>query len=724
MPETSSKTVLKVESDAGAAGSRMNLYGIDIETHDPCLTDKGASWVYGEGGIIVTGLFDAGTGAKKALDGNGGQTVKNLLLDPNVTLVGVNVVYDLGWLCHEHSVAARDMKCGVIDVSIAEASIDEYQPCSLDALAWKYLRERKDTEPLEMVCNRIGLNGDFRKHLRRLWDGGYKSEIRAYVTSDAGQPVRIWEKQRGILSGKAAIDRENFSGCMDALLTNFKLIKIVLDMKQRGVRVDMRKRKKNYALLKKTQENLQAGFEAKYGKVNFNSPKQLAGLFDRQGIPYRCKIRIKGFDGNAVFAGSELWEQRKRLKEFFNGVRVQKGQLVLYTAKQYSGRTNDDLRRLGYVTTCNPSIDRKALDAVKNTHEAAKSIVDLKQVTSIIDKFIGPRFDRFIVRHGPDDYRVHADFNIVGARQTGRFSSANPNLHQVPSKTVLFAKTKDEIKLYKLCRETIVPDKGCLIGKADYSGQENRLIAHFAVGDGAAEIRRGYNENPDLDFHDYIGEISGLYDEYGPEVGRKYAKNCSFGLGYGMQIQTMTETFSWSREDAERITMLYHDAAPFVKTTMDKASEVIVNRGFIRTLAGRHCHLRSYNNRVDTRSAYKGFNKLIQGSAADMMKKAMVMLDECGLLDVFPLLLTVHDEIDFNIPKTVEAASRLPEILDIMEHTFPISVPIRVDPEVGRDWGHVKGREKTKNEETGEVKVETLKHFIRRIAKSVEAVYA
>jgi DNA polymerase-1 len=427
-----------------------------------------------------------------------------------------------------------------------------------------------------------------------------------------------------------------------------------------------------------------------------------------------------------IFEGSELWEQRKRLKETFNGVRVQKGQLVLFVPKQYAGRTNDDLRRLGYTTTCNPSIDKHALDKLKKTYDAAKSIVDLKQVTSIVDKFLGPKFDRFIVKHGPDNYRIHADFNVVGARQTGRFSSANPNMQQVPSKTVLFAKTPDEIKLYKLCREIIIPDEGMLMGKADYAGQENRLMAHFAVGEGAEEIRRKYNENPELDFHRYIGEVSGLYEEYGPDTGRKYAKNCSFGLGYGMQIQTMMETFGWSKEDAERITALYHEGAPFVKATMDRVSDVIVKRGYIKTLAGRHCRLRSYNGRLDTRSAYKGFNKLIQGSASDMIKKALVMLDEAGLLAIFPLYLTVHDEIDYGVPKKVAAIKRLPEIQAIMEHTYEMSVPIRVDPEVGIDWGHVKGRtvqkvKKVGGKETVVEKVLTMDQFIDRTIKEAKA---
>jgi DNA polymerase I-like protein with 3'-5' exonuclease and polymerase domains len=667
-------------------GVLMKLYGLDLETHDPHLTDKGVSWVYGEGKIIVTGIHNKQTGEKTSLDGNGGKTVKKLLLDKNTALVGANIVYDLGWLCYEHGLAAKDVTCSLIDVSMAEQCVDEYQQYSLDALAWKYLKERKGDEPLKAVCEKLGYRGDFRKHLQKLWDSGYRKEIRDYVISDADQPVRIWQEQKKILEE---------TGCMEAALTNFKLVKIVLGMKQRGVRVDMKKRTKNYHALKTIQDRLQAEFEEKYGKVNFNSPKQLAELFDRQRVPYRCKLRIKGWEpasrkfmASDCFAGSELWDQRKRLKEIFNGVRVQKGQLVLYVPKQYSGRTVADLQNMGYATTCNPSIDKHALAKAKKTHPVAGTIVDLKQVTSIIDKFIGPKFDRFIVRHGEDNYRIHADFNIVGARQTGRFSSANPNLHQVPSKTVLFEKTDKEVKLYKLCRETIIPDEGWM-GKMDYSGQENRLMAHFAVGSGAEEIRRKYNANPELDFHKYIGEISGLYEEYGAEVGRKYAKNCSFGLGYGMQLQTMTETFGWSKEEAERITALYHDGAPFVKATMDKVSEVIVKRGFIRSLAGRHEHLQTFNGKVDTRSSYKGFNKLIQGSAADMMKKALIMLDERGLLDYFPLYLTVHDEIDFGVPDKPEAFLRLAEMQDVMEHTFPLSVPMRVDPDAGPDWGHM-----------------------------------
>jgi hypothetical protein len=110
-----------------------------------------------------------------------------------------------------------------------------------------------------------------------------------------------------------------------------------------------------------------------------------------------------------------------------------------------------------------------------------------------------------------------------------------------------------------------------------------------------------------------------------------------------------------------------------------------------------------------------------------MTKKAVVMLDERGLLEVFPLYLLVHDEIDFGIPKTIAAISRLPEIQNIMENTFPMAVPIRVDPEVGPDWGHVKGRTvKQKKVVAGkEIVVEkaiSMERFIERTIKEVKAV--
>jgi DNA polymerase I-like protein with 3'-5' exonuclease and polymerase domains len=687
----------------------VKLYGLDLETHDPRLIDKGVSWVYGEGRIIVTGLHNSQTGVKRSFDGNGGSAIRKLLLDPNVALVGANIGYDLGWLCYEHGLAAKDVKCSLIDVAMAEACVDEYQQYSLDALAWKYLGERKGAEELQAVCLRLGLRGDFRRHLQALWDRGCKDEIRRYVISDADQPVRIWKEQQKALPPES----------VDAVNMNFKLIKITLDMKQRGVRIDLEKRKRNAELLQAKADEIFPAFERKHGKINFNSPKQVAELFTKESVPFRYKIRVKGwapkgrkFNKNTdSFVGDNVWTQRKRLREVFSGLRVEKNVLTLYLPGRYAFRARDELIQMGLEITCNPSIGKKNMEQLRRTYQIVQDVIDLKSLRYQLDNFFGKNFERFIVNG-----RIHPDFNIVGARQTGRFSSSAPNGQNIPSRTILFEKTDQEIKVYKLCRECFLPDEGMLMGKCDFSGQENRLMAHFAVGIHGDYIRKKYNEDPDFDEHDLVGKDSGLYEEHGYEVGRKYIKNYRFGKAYGMRIQTMMEYFGWSQEHAERMDQVFAECAPWVEETMDKVQTVILKRGYIKTIGGRRCHLQSFNGVTNKRSAYKGFNKLIQGSGSDQIKKAMVNMWESGLCEVFPLYLPVHDELDFGIPKTADAIRRLPEVKAFMEHTYDMLVPMRVDPEVGEDWGHMAGQRRSKK--TG--KVESLGHFIERTIRAVE----
>ena len=681
----------------------MRTYGLDIETHDPCLKAhgkekaRGTSWVFGEGEILVTGLYDDRTKAKKALLADGGETVRKLLTNPEAEVVGTRINYDLGWLCSALKLDAHDVKCRLVDVSIMESIIDEYQPFALDDLAWKYLRERKGSEALVGIAAKHGLKGDFRGHLKVLWYGdkergipSYKDEIKAYVLSDADQPVRIWQEQKKVIEER---------GLQEVAERKNKLILVTLSMKQHGIRIDTKKKLENFKVADAAREKLAAAFRASHGEVNLNSAKQLADLFDRENVPYRHKIRIKGYRGCRPFEGPQVWEERKKLKLTLPGVRVKKGQLVLYVASQYAGRTAYDLTDMGYDVTNNPNIDKYALESLRKKYQVAADVAELKQVNNIITKFLGPEFDRFIAPDG----RIHADFNISGARQTSRFSSSAPNLQQVPSKTILFRKTDHEVPLAKMCRELLVADEGMYLCKMDYSGQENVLMAHFAVGPGSKEIREQYRSNPKFDFHAYIGEISGLYAEYGPEVGRKYSKNCSFGLGYGMQIATMMENFGWDKDTAQKIMDAYNDAAPFVRATMDAVAEVIVRRGYITTIGKKQLHLQKYNGKPDVRSSYKGFNKLIQGSGVDLMEEALVRIFYSGLDRTFPLYLTVHDEIVFGLPLKKSAIEKVAEVKEIMESAIlepdgsrRLSVPIRVDPEVGRNWGYMTELDKIK----------------------------
>ncbi len=663
----------------------MRYVSLDIETHDPFLTDngkqkaRGASWVYGEGQILVVGLYNGKH--KKAIDGNGGETVRNFLLSEDIAIIGANIQYDIGWLLYEHNINAYDMKCSLIDVSIAESMIDEYQPYSLDALAQKYLGEKKQKDVLEQIAVSHGLKGDFRKHLLELWELGYKEEIRNYVISDADQPWRIWQQQKEILTNE---------GTFNAFDINMKMASVAVGMKQRGVRIDYKKWVNNCGIASKAYDELREEYNSKYGEVNINSPKQLAKQFDRFDVPYKYKIVFKGWKQQGVrfknalhkFSGDYIWEQRNQLKNIFPGVLVEKGDIILRVPKKYAERTRQQAENLGYEVSCNPSINKYLYEELKDTHQIIADLVQYKQAKNIIDKFLGPAFGRFIVYHGDGEYRIHGDFNVVGARQTSRMSGSHPNLQQCPSKTVLFDKTERRIDLAYLCREVFIAEKGCAFVKFDYDAQENRIIAHFAPGKTGEQIREMYRKNPALDEHDYVTSVSGLGEEYGKKQGRKYAKNIRFGVSYGMQIARLMIQFGWDKEFAEWLYDKVMSAAPWLADYMTAVQEVAKKRRWVRTLLGRRIHLRQGRDR----DAYKVTNWLTQGSAADMTKAATVKMHLTRTIE--DLLLSIHDEGDLSVRTTKQGIKRVLELQECMQTAVSMSVPITSYPDIGTNWAN------------------------------------
>lgn len=704
----------------------MKYIALDIETEDKYLKDRGkikargTSCAFGRGRIIVVGTYDGVT--KKSYDGNGGAYIRKLFLNPNVTIIGANIQYDAVWLILSHGINPKEVKCRYIDVSVAESLIDEYQAYDLDSLAIKYLNEHKGKEALEAICARFGLHGDFRTHLGELWDKGYKQEIRDYVMSDCDQPWRIWEKQEKILEEHDGINpfngkRIHYNSLFPAFEMNMRMLPVTIFMKIRGVKFDFAKWVQNCAKAGKPYEELKNAYEEHYGVVNINSPKQLAAQMDRFDVPYKCKLNIKGWqvtgrkfkNATDLFQGDDLVKQKKALKDVFGGIRIEKGRLNLYVPKRYAERTRQQIANMGYEVTCNPCINKGFYTEFAETYQIVADLVQYKQAKNIVDKFLGPKFGRFIVAHYADgsispafdddgvyiakgavDYRIHGTFNIVGARQTGRLSATVPNLQNIPSKTVLFEKTDHEIDLAKMCRECFIAEKRHAFLKQDYSAQENRLAAHFAPGKNGERIRNMYKEDPYLDEHSYVTEVSGLAAEHGAKKGRKYAKSLRFGVGYGMQIARMMVQFGWTKEFAEDLYDKVSKAAPWLFELMEQVQDIVTSRGFIRTLIGRRVHMR----KGKTKDAYKFMNYLIQGSASDMTKLATVVVYatmieayEAGI-EIDEMILTVHDEDDFDIDCTdvEKAVKRTMEIRYNMEHTSGCDLPIISCPEIGTSW--------------------------------------
>ena len=327
-------------------------------------------------------------------------------------------------------------------------------------------------------------------------------------------------------------------------------------------------------------------------------------------------------------------------------------------------------------------------------HPMAKEIVRLRELDKANTTFIDT-----ILRHEHKG-RIHCEFHQLrsddGGTVTGRFSSSNPNLQQIPARD-------PEIK--KLIRGLFVPEQGCKWGSFDYSSQEPRLLVHFAAGLSddhkdpmVDEIVKEWQIR-DVDLHQMVADFA--------NITRKEAKTVNLGIMYGMGKAKLADQLDISLQEASDLLNTHQTKVPFVKGLAGMASNTAARRGSIRTILGRRCRFDmwepvgwAYNKPLPLKEAqeqygsvmgkqirraftYKALNKLIQGSAADQTKKAMA---DCYAEGLIPML-TVHDELCFSI-ESQEQASRITEIMETgMSHL--LKVPSKVDEELKDNWGEI-----------------------------------
>jgi len=294
--------------------------------------------------------------------------------------------------------------------------------------------------------------------------------------------------------------------------------------------------------------------------------------------------------------------------------------------------------------------------------------------------------------------RIHADINPIrsdqGGTVTGRFSYANPNLQQIP------ARNKE---LGPMIRSLFLPEIGHKWGCFDYSQQEPRLVVHYAAttepicfDESVTKIVSEFKNNS-VDFHKTVADMAG--------ISRDQAKTINLGLFYGMgKAKLQAELGLNTKEEAEVLFNQYHDNVPFVKELMNKTSQFAQTSGSIGTLLGRRCRFnkwepstfgmhtamsfeeaeRTYGRgRIRRAMTYKALNKLIQGSAADMTKKAMLDLYNEGIIPH----IQIHDELDIS----VKDGNQAKKIVEIMENAVTLAIPNKVDYESGETWGDIYG---------------------------------
>lgn len=614
--------------------SSAKAIGLDVETYEPDF-DHGAGWARSCGHIVGVSLA--------VPDGHKWYLPIRHEIEPHNNLDPQRVFHYLKETLsnsHQVKIGANLMydlghlaeygikvKGRLIDVQFAEALLSERARVGLDTLAQKYLDEGKETSLLyQWLSDYYGgpATGDQRGNI-------YRSPARlagAYAEADAELPIRIFNKQYNEL---------NKRGLMPVFNMECALIPLLIKMRQAGVRIDIPK-----------AEKLSEDFGKQIVTLNKDLHKTL-------GYPIN------------VNAATDLT------------------------------KTFDDLKIKYPLTPAgNPSFKKDFLNKVQ--HPVGKAIVKIRQLEHLKNTFI----ESYLLESHVDGF-VYCSFHPLRAEsygtRSGRFSSSDPNLQNIPVRS----------DMGRILRGVFIPDIGhkdwlCY----DYSQIEYRVLANYAIGQGAHELRQAYKDDPTISYHKLMHQT--ILEKTGKDIGYKSAKNTNFGIVYGMGEKKLSKDLGLTLSAGKQFLSDYHSGAPFVQATMDACGQYAAKHGYIDTIMGRRSYfdlwepagysedfkpaleysaaLRAYGPRITRAGLYKALNRKLQGSAADMLKAAML---KCELDGVFAETgvprLTVHDELDFSNPGGKEKAFK--EVVHIMESVVPLKVPVLVDCESGSNWGNV-----------------------------------
>ena len=658
------------------------LVGLDCETVDEDLKTAGWSWKYGKGYILNTALYYEAEDEVKVIAGLNNDNcpydladrqcankeIIDLLTNPNVSIVGANIMYDIGWLLYEYKMTTYDVKCSFIDVLQAEAILDEFGVHTLENVSKKYLKYGKTKDRIEeWVHDNVSAKGDFRQHLKDApWD-----LLCEYVTGDAKNPVKVWRKQLTLLKQQDLCSRCKIE---------FDCILPILQITINGYPIDNEQRKKNCEILQGYVDKFTKEFREKYNVPNFRvtASKDIASFCDARGIPYKCKITLTGMNGHAFADYKENDEACRKAKKLVSSFHFVKSKPVAFVPCELADRTCDLLREEGFIYNCSPNVDKKFFASQRDNYPEIALIADWKLAVGIISKILGSKYDRFVYTDKDGVTRTHGQFKITDT-VSFRLSSNACNMQQIPSKggfTVHEGDKEVEVSFPKLTRALFKANPNEVLWKIDYGQIEYRLICNIAVGEGSKEVREEFAKNPHLDFHQYVVDLTGL--------SRKYAKNMSFGVSFGMGLPSMAESFGWTMERAEEIAEQYHHHMPFVVPTLALVGDVAKQRGYIRTVCGSHARLPNPNK------SYTMLNRYTQGSGAEILKSSIIRAYKEGVWRKIHVTNTVHDELNGSVPATEERIRAVYRMAQIMTTTVPLKVPLEAEPELGENWAGTK----------------------------------
>jgi DNA polymerase-1 len=271
--------------------------------------------------------------------------------------------------------------------------------------------------------------------------------------------------------------------------------------------------------------------------------------------------------------------------------------------------------------------------------------------------------------------RIHPTFNQTGAA-TGRMSATNPNVQNIP------IRTPEGVRV----REAFVAAEGCTLLSADYSQVELRVLAHYS---GDESLIDAFTSGEDI-HRRTAAEVAGIAPEQVDDDQRSRAKAVNFGIIYGSSAFGLSNTLKIATADAQTIIDAYFERYRGVRHFLDETVEVAKQQGYVTTLLGRRRYLPDLvsRNRVLRQAAERmAVNTVIQGTAADLIKKAMVEVDSAlSERDLQSrMILQVHDELVFEVRQA--EVDRLGELArTTMQNVFVLKVPLVVDVGLGQNW--------------------------------------
>ena len=318
-----------------------------------------------------------------------------------------------------------------------------------------------------------------------------------------------------------------------------------------------------------------------------------------------------------------------------------------------------------------PSTNEDTLQRLAEEYELPKVIIQYRGLAKLKSTYT----DSLINIQHPDTKRIHTSYQQA-VTSTGRLSSTEPNLQNIPIKTAEGRKI----------REAFVAEKGNVLISADYSQIELRIMAHLS---GDKNLTHAFNNNIDV----HSATASEIFDVPLEEVTtdhRRSAKAINFGLIYGMSAFGLTRQLGIPRHEAQAYLDTYFERYTGVREYMDSTKELAKQNLYVETILGRKLHVTEINasNGLRRQAAERAaINAPLQGSAADIIKKAMIDVDEWIGEDNpnIKMIMQVHDELIFEVKKDF-AEEALTNVISLMERAVKLDIPLIVDANQGTNW--------------------------------------